>query len=186
MITCKLSFFFVFLLKFYMKSAAFTGHRPNKLNGYEAKANKKLLWVLREVIEDHINNKGVTTFINGLALGIDMWAARIIIKLKQTNPNLKLISAIPCRNHPSKWPKSSQDEWKFIVDNSDEVVLVTDEDYKPYHMQIRNEWMVDRGDYIIAVWDGSLGGTSNCVGYAQDNIKELTIINPKTLEITYE
>ena len=34
-------------------------------------------------------------------------------------------------------------------------------------MPTRNEYMVDLADKIIAVWDGSNGGTANCVKYAE-------------------
>ena len=35
-----------------MKTLSFTGHRPNKLNGYDAVANRKLLLHIKDVIED--------------------------------------------------------------------------------------------------------------------------------------
>lgn len=161
------------------KVCSFTGHRPNKLSGYNPKDNAKLLWKLHEVIVDHVKDKDVDTFINGVALGIDMWGARIVIKLKETYPHLKLISAIPCRNHSNRWPESSQKEWQFVIDNSDETVLVTDEEYKPFHMQIRNQYMVDNSDYVISVHDGSKGGTGNCVEYARKKNKQITNIDPK-------
>jgi len=158
----------------------FTGHRPDKLGGYEPSKNSKLLWELQRVILDHIENKAVETFINGCALGIDLWAARIVIKLKEKYPHIKLISALPCRNHPNRWSQSSKDEWQYVVDNSDEVVLVTDEEYKPYMMQVRNIWMVDKSDFVIGVYDGTSGGTKNCLDYARKRIKEenITVINP--------
>lgn len=30
-----------------------------------------------------------------------------------------------------------------------------------------NEWMVDRAGRIAALWDGSWGGTFNCLNYAR-------------------
>lgn len=156
-----------------MSVTCFTGHRPNKLNGYEAEDNKKLLWRIHNVCVDLIENKGVDTFINGLALGVDLWSAKIIIKLKEKYPNIKLISAIPCRNHPNKWNKKSKNLWQEVCDKSDEVVLVTDEEYKPYLMQVRNEWMVNKSDYVVAVWDKTPGGTGNCVNFAEKQNKEI-------------
>jgi uncharacterized phage-like protein YoqJ len=158
--------------------ACFTGHRPNKLGGYKAEDNKELLWRLHKVIVDHIENKNVDTFINGLALGIDLWAAKIVIKLKEKYPHIKLISAIPCRNHPSKWNEESKLLWQEVCDKSDEVVLVTDEDYKPYLMQVRNVWMVDKSNFVIGVHDGTEGGTNNCLKYAEKIKKQITIIKP--------
>ena len=39
--------------------------------------------------------------------------------------------------------------------------------------------MVDNSDIIIAVWDGTKGGTYNCVQYAKKKNKEIIQINPK-------
>jgi len=50
-------------------------------------------------------------------------------------------------------------------------------------MNDRNEWMVDNSDYVIAVHDGSKGGTYNCIQYAKKNSKEITTLPPKTLKL---
>jgi len=162
-----------------MRAVAFTGHRPAELGSYNPEDLKPLLWELRRVIVDHIENKDVDTFYGGNALGWDLWSQKIVIKLKETYPHIKLISCIPCRGQQKQWPKQSQEEWQYVVDNSDEVVLVTDDDYKPYYMEIRNRYMVDNADFIIAGYNGAeKGGTANCVKYARQKNKEITIINP--------
>ncbi|PAD70642.1 hypothetical protein CHH83_02230 [Bacillus sp. 7586-K] len=73
-------------------TCCFTGHRPNKLHGYDPKTegNQKMLWKLRDEIVNHIETYNVETFISGMALGIDMWAARIVLKLKEIYPSIKL------------------------------------------------------------------------------------------------
>lgn len=69
------------------KTICFTGHIPQKLFGYNpyASGNLELLLTLRKVIEEKIEN-GTTTFITGMALGINMWAARIVLTLKKIEP----------------------------------------------------------------------------------------------------
>lgn len=74
------------------KTACFTGHRPNKLNGYNPKDNSEMLFKLRDIVVDHIENKEVDTFISGMALGVDMWASKIVLKLKETYPHIKCYS----------------------------------------------------------------------------------------------
>lgn len=163
-------------------SACFTGHRPNKLNGYDPKNNKELLWRLHETIMFHIEVYGVRTFVTGMALGIDQWAAKIVLKIKETQyPKLKLVCAIPCKNHSSKWSKQSQKEWQGIVDKADQVIYTSEDEYRPELMQKRNEWMVDNTERIIAVWDGTPGGTANCVRYAYKKKGKncITKVNPK-------
>lgn len=164
-----------------MKTACFTGHRPESLNGYDPKDNKELLWKLRSFVIQHIEEKNIDTFITGMALGIDTWAALIVLKLKEKYPNLRLIAAVPCENHPAKWRKESKEQWQYIIDRCDEVVYVSDEPYTNWCMQKRNIWMCDNSDYVIAVWNGIPGGTGNCVNYARKIEKEITYLNPKEL-----
>jgi len=42
--------------------------------------------------------------------------------------------------------------------------------------------MVDNCDKLVAVWDGTKGGTSHCVGYAKKQGKEIIRINPEDFE----
>lgn len=165
------------------KSLCFTGHRPNKLYGYDPRKNAKLLWTLNNLIEKLITDRNYGIFISGMALGIDMWAARIVLKLRETYPHIKLICAVPCLNHSSKWVESSKTEWKEIIAQADEVVYVTEEPYHPYLMQKRNEWMVDHADTIVAVWNGTKGGTANCVNYAADKEKHVIRLHPFSLKV---
>lgn len=160
-------------------TACFTGHRPNKLGGYNPGDNKELLWRLHDSVVDHIEKYGVTTWISGMALGIDQWGAKIVLKLKgTTHPDLKLICAVPCKNHEKAWNVQSQREWQDIIDKADQVVYTSEDDYAPYLMQKRNEWMTNHSQYILAVWDGTEGGTGNCVKYAQKKDKNIYIIKP--------
>ena len=58
----------------------FTGHRPNKLNYSESEI--KLL--LEKTIDSAISN-GYVTFIPGMAEGVDIWAAEIVIEKRKNN-----------------------------------------------------------------------------------------------------
>lgn len=166
------------------KTLAFTGHRPNKLNGYNPMDNYELLTILSKTIEEHIVKHDVDTFISGMALGIDMWSARIVLKLKQKYPHIKLICAIPCIGQYSKWNEESKFEWFQIKERADSVVYISEEEYTAWCLQKRNEWMVDNSDYIISVWDGTKGGTYNCLKYAKKKkCQNIVNIDPNSLEI---
>ena len=52
--------------------------------------------VMRDQIVALIENEGVTHFITGMALGVDMYAAEIVLDLKSKYPHITLESAIPC------------------------------------------------------------------------------------------
>ena len=45
-------------------------------------------------------------------------------------------------------------------------------------MMKRNKYMVDKSDIVVAVWNGSKGGTANTVKYAKQSgktIKQITV-----------
>ena len=63
-----------------MKTCAFTGHRPQNLPfGFNEEDERciDLKKTLREQIINLIENEGVTHFISGMAIGVDMYAAEI-------------------------------------------------------------------------------------------------------------
>ena len=161
----------------------FTGHRPDKLKGYRMRDNVELLRVLKDTIIYYIENKNVDTFISGMALGVDMWSAFIVLKLKEQYPHIKLVSAIPCDKQYSVW-KNEEDieDWKYIVGKADTVHYVSTEPYTNWCLQKRNEWMVDNSDFVLAVWDGTKGGTANCIKYAKKKNADIFKIDANTLE----
>ena len=67
--------------RFIMKTCAFTGHRPKGL-GYPELDERcaALKEKLRALIIRMIEEEGVTHFISGMAQGVDMYAAEIVLE----------------------------------------------------------------------------------------------------------
>lgn len=152
-------------------TACFTGHRPNKLKGYSPNDNKELLWNINTTIKECINI-GYNTFISGMALGVDIWSAQIVLKLKESY-DIQLVCAVPCKNQSSYWSSGDKQIYQDILNKADEVIYISEE-YTSRCMKDRNKYMVDNSDLVIAVWDGLKGsGTSQCVHYAKFNEKEV-------------
>lgn len=151
---------------------AFTGHRPDKIGGYKL-PNPTYIHICQQ-IDKALRELKPEKVITGMALGIDQWAAMIAYKLK-----IPFLAAIPFENQESKWPQSSQDTFKLLRKLATEEVIVSPGGYAASKMQVRNEWMVDHCDKLIAVWDGSKGGTGNCVEYARSIKKDIYFINPR-------
>lgn len=153
-----------------------TGHRPNKLYGYDL--NDQRWQKLKSQFKEILKEKRCDEAISGMALGVDTIFALAVLELKDEGYDIKLHCAIPCKNQSCKWGKESVNLYHFILSKADVVKLVSDEEYKPYLMQRRNEYMVQRSDCVIAVWDGSKSGTGNCVRYAEKQGREIVRIEP--------
>jgi uncharacterized phage-like protein YoqJ len=89
--------------------------------------------------------------------------------------------AIPCRNHTSKWQQLDKLRYLKILEEADIITKVSNEIYQPWLMQKRNEYMVDKCDLLLAIWNGSKGGTGNAIKYGQKIKKQIKIINPKNI-----
>lgn len=168
-----------------MKSCAFTGHRPQKLPFGFNEADERctaLKDILRKQIIHLIEEEKVTHFISGMALGVDMYAAEIVLELKKTYPGITLESAMPCETQANKWNAAMRERYYEIAAQCDKETMLQTK-YTPDCMEKRNRYMVDHADYIIAVWDGKPSGTGNTVKYAQKQEKKIIVIDPSTLTV---
>jgi uncharacterized phage-like protein YoqJ len=135
-----------------------TGHRPDKLGGYSSAVDAKLRGVARAALEQ-LEVRGV---ISGMALGWDMALAEAALEL-----GLSFVAAVPFAGQESRWPRASQERHRALLERATAVRVVCADGYAAWKMQRRNEWMVERADVILALWNGSSGGTANCVAYAE-------------------
>lgn len=143
-----------------------TGHRPNKLGGYGQEVTEKLVRIAVLWLAENQPKRVIT----GMALGWDQALALAAREL-----GIPYICAVPFVGMQDKWPQESKNLYIDILSDAFEIVYVSDPPYAAYKMQVRNEWMVDRADAVLALWDGSDGGTGNCIRYATK--KEKQIVN---------
>ena len=107
----------------------FTGHRPEKLNATEEQVKRWLEEKIDQAIAD-----GYVTFITGCAMGVDIWAAQIVIQRKSLVPELHLIAATPWPGFARRWNEVWQKQYNELMLKADLVVNVSDH----YRIVIRN------------------------------------------------
>jgi uncharacterized phage-like protein YoqJ len=131
-----------------------TGHRPEKMPGED---------VVRLQTLHSIKTLEGATFISGMAAGFDLWAADVCLEL-----GWDIWCARPWAGHK---PRVADAElyWKILKAAKKVVNIYETENYPgAWVYQKRNEWMVDNADRVLAYWDGTAGGTANCVAYAKE------------------
>src|SRR5690606_8573315 len=140
---------------------AATGHRPLKAGlsyshvdpvdvEYVARAKRALL------------ERQVDLVIVGGALGWDTLFARAAFQA-----GIPFDLYIPFEGQHKAWPKKAQHRYQLMRDNARNVRIVSEGEYGVAKMAARNRAMVDDCHEVWALWDGSSGGTSNCVAYAE-------------------
>ena len=108
-----------------MKICAFTGHRPKGL-GYPESAGRcaALKEKLRSLIIRMIEEEGVTHFISGMAQGVDMYAAEIVLELKKHYPQITLECAIPYERQAVRWPEALRNRYFSIAERCDKETML--------------------------------------------------------------
>lgn len=161
-----------------MKTCCCTGHRPKGFPfryGIDTVKHNAYLQALEEKTELAITEYGITSFISGMAIGVDMDFAEIVLKLRKRYP-ITLECALPCPNQTLKWSKQDKLRYEGILKQADKVKLVS-ERYTPDCMLKRNRYMVDKSELVIAVFNGiEGGGTWHTLSYARRRGKAIELI----------
>lgn len=134
-----------------------TGHRPDKLGGYFDRTDQLLVKVAIVCIEELKPDEIIT----GMAQGWDLAVAEASAILR-----VPFIAAVPCDAQEKLWPLKSRQRYQKLLNEAAEVVNVSPGPYAGWKMMKRNKWMMDRGDDLLALWNGDQsGGTFNTVSY---------------------
>lgn len=161
-----------------------TGHRPDKLgkvySAFDDK-HKDILDAFKLFLWKTIDAKrkqGVVAFklVSGMALGIDSIFVRAAKDCKEYYKSkgvvITIVAALPCVKQYRKWLKPSRREYRQLLAMCDTGKLVNWY-YSAKGMQLRNIYMVDQSDMVVTYWDGTDGGTANCLEYADKKGKSL-------------
>ena len=81
-----------------MHRVCFTGHRPEKLTRDKKSILNDLEKEIRKAVAD-----GLNVFITGMARGVDIWAAQIVLMLREEGLDVKLICTCPYEGFERKW-----------------------------------------------------------------------------------
>lgn len=141
------------------------GHRPRKLGGYTPEVEAKLLAFAAHALA-RLRPREV---VSGMALGWDMALAEAAVNL-----GIPFVATIPFEGQERTWPAASQERHQRLLRSARIKVVVGSALDINLALSNRNEWMVDVSDMVIALWDGSSGGTRNCVKYAQTKGRPVT------------
>ena len=155
-----------------LKRVCFTGHRPHKLHGRSEEQ-------IREVLQKEIQrayDDGFRTFITGMAMGVDIWAGELVLELREKDPEVHLICALPHAGFESAWDERWQERYRKLIEQADLCKVISQQRHRGVY-QVRNEWMVDRSSRVIAVYNGETGGTRNTIAYARREGVDVQQIN---------
>jgi len=165
-----------------------TAHRPPKIGGYQT-PNTTEQWVranLRATLAGLLERHPDLTAVTGMALGGDQIFAEVCIEL-----GIPFTAAVPFAAQPSRWPDATKALYHRLLKKAAKVVIV--DEIASYHsdtfggkMALRNKWGLDHSDLLVAIWDGTPGGTANTVKMARKRGRKILRIDPRAGSVGIE
>lgn len=149
------------------RRCSFTGHRPQKLPfGFDEHDERCIDFKRRLAREiDRLIDEGYVHFLSGGALGMDMWAAEIILERKQSHPELILEMVSPFDGQANRWAPLLRARHDRLFARAD-IVTATGHNFSRSCMYRRNRYLADNADLLLAAYDGLPGGTEETIAMA--------------------
>lgn len=160
------------------KCVCFSGHRPKSLPGNgntQNQALRRILSVLRLAIEESLQ-EGYTTFIIGMAQGVDIWAGRFLLEIRRLHPEIKIVCVVPFADQSRNYSVVERFDYNSLLEVADQVILMQ-EKYSDNCMRKRNEYMVNHSSKLIAVVKNYRSGTGMTINIARNKGIKTRIID---------
>lgn len=170
-------------------SCTITGHRPTRFK-FKYNEHYKLCIKIKKALTSQMQDyyeKGVRRFWVGGAIGVDTWAAEILLEMKQQEryKDIELYVATPFPDYDAKFDAKQKARCRAILKGCTGSVIVSP-NYAPDAYKKRNYYMVDRADYLIAIYDNQKeirSGTGMTVHYAQKKGLTIRFIHPDNADV---
>ena len=160
-------------------TCCFTGHRPDKLPWGLDESDPRCLAIKRSMTREleGLYRRGYRHFISGMAMGCDLYFAEAALSLRKRYPGVTVEGAVPCPTQAQKWPERLRRRRRLILNDCD-LETVVQQHYDRFCMHRRDRYMVDRSAAVLAVFDGTPGGTQYTLNYAMDKGREILLLDP--------
>lgn len=150
-----------------------SGHRPEKLpTGATLRMMQSLLYrEIESAMED-----GARTFYTGMARGVDLWAADMILHFRKQYPLVNLICVLPCADRTETISGPERYHVHAVMQAADQVIALSEHFYRGCYRD-RNAYMVRHSRRLIALVADIRSGTGQTVHMAERAGLEMRVLS---------
>ncbi len=173
-------------LKSLKQTVCFSGHRSDAFS-QEVLMGFSMVDILKTLLAGCIEialQDGFRYFLDGLAEGVDLWAAEYLLYRKQHgNLPMHLIAVEPCLHYLEN-RRSGKEEMMRYVKQADALVTIPMQGRHSFLR--RNDYMVEHSSRLICMICKSEGGTAYTLKQALKNRKEIHCMNVGNLDLLFQ
>ena len=176
-----------------IKSIFVTGYRPHELGIFNnthpgvAIIKKALEQQLRILIDD-----GLEWVVISGQQGVETWTAEVVLELQAEFPELKYSVITPFLEQEKNWNEQKQGTYMHIFSKANFVTSVTKRPYEaPWQFIEKDKFIIDNTDAMLLVYDEENEASPKYVlklveKYMEKNDYELLTINAYDLQLIAE
>lgn len=176
-----------------IKSLYVSGYRPHELGIFNDThpgipiIKKAIENELRALVDD-----GLEWVIISGQQGVETWTAEVVIDLKKEAPQLKYSIITPFLEIETNWNEQKQQKYHSIVSQADFVTSVTKRPYEaPWQFVEKDKFIIQNTDALLLVYDEDQEASPKYVKrlaekYQEQNEYELLTITAYDLQVIAE
>lgn len=172
-----------------MEILTVTGYKPMELNIFNE--DDERIEIIKYALQQRLINfieDGVKWVLISGQMGIEMWAADVVLDLKDTY-EIQLGVFPPFENQATRWPAQLQQKYEELTFTADHFQPIYKGDYRgPFQFKAKDKWLVEKSDASLILMDEEFPGSTVYYHSAakQNEDHPIYYITPFDLEDTVE
>lgn len=170
-----------------------TGYKPHELGIFNDKhpgipiIKKALESRLRALLDE-----GLEWVIISGQQGVESWGAEVVLTLKEEFPNLKYAIITPFLEQEKNWQEIKQEKYQSLVAHADFVTSVTKKPYEaPWQFTEKDKFIIQNTDGLLLVYDEENEGSPKYMKrlaekYMENHDYSILTINSYDLQVIAE
>lgn len=138
-----------------IKRLVITGYKQHELGVFDEK-HPGIVYI-KKALENQLLpllDDGLEWVIISAQLGVETWAAELVIELKNTYPQLQYAIITPFLEQEQKWNEAKKEKYRMICGKADFQTSVTKRPYEgPWQMIEKNKFVIRNSDGLLIVYD---------------------------------
>ncbi len=176
-----------------MKTIYVTGYRAHELGIFNDK-HPGIAVIKKALYDHlyQLCDEGLEWVVISGQLGVESWAAETVLELKKEFPDLKYSVITPFLEQEKNWNEQKQAQYIHIINNADFVTSVTKRPYEaPWQFIEKDKFIINNTDGMLLIYDEDNEGSPKYVlalveKYMEQNQYELIRINAYDLQMVAE
>lgn len=176
-----------------IKRLVITGYKAHELGIFDDKHAG--IPIIKQAIKERLVpliEEGLEWIIMTGALGVETWAAEIVMDLQLEYPELKYAIMTPFLDQEKRWNEAKQEKYEMILSLADYTTSLTNRPYEaPWQFIESNKFLIQHSDGILIVYDEENEGSPKYIKklaaqYADKFDYEILLINAYDLQLIAE